>query len=122
MTWLTLKIGVFYGAPVLAVVLALAWFAGLLLRVRRGEMTRRRAALRYGWTLLLPFGAVLLIWLTGEIAGYFSSTVQHFSWDPEISLGFLLGLLPLGLYVGAVILALQPLFWISLSLLRDGRR
>ncbi len=122
MTWLTLKIGVFYGAPVLAVVLALAWFVGLLLRVRRGEMTRRRAALRFGWTLLLPVGAVLLIWLTGEITGHFSSTVQRFSWDPQIALDLLLGLLPLGLYVGAVILALQPLFWICLSLLRDRRQ
>ena len=67
--WITLKIGVFYGAPALAVVLALAWLVVLLLRVRRGQVTRPGAALRACWVLALPVAAVVLIWLTGEIAG-----------------------------------------------------
>ncbi len=119
--WLTLKIGMFYGAPILAVVLALVWFVVLLLRVRRGRITRKQAALRYGWSLVLPAFAVLLIWLTGEIAGYFSSTVESFVWDAELSWQLLLGLLPLGLYVGAAILVLQLLFWIAVSLIRVRR-
>jgi len=119
--WITLKIGMFYGAPILAVVLALAWFVVLLLRLRRGQVTRPQAALRYAWALVLPVLAVLLIWLTGEIAGYFSSSVERFVWDPELSWQLLLGLLPLGLYVGAAILALQLLFWIAVALIRVRR-
>lgn len=117
--WLTLKIGMFYGAPILAVLLALLGFVVLLLQVRRGRLARSRAALQYGWALLLPVLAVLLIWLTGELAGYFSSPVERFVWDAELSLNLLRGLLPLGFYVGAAILALQVLFWIALSLLGD---
>ena len=116
--WITLKIGVFYGAPALAVVLALAWLAVLLLRVRRGRITRPGAALRACWTLALPVAAVVLIWFTGEIAGYFSSTVEHFSWNPQRSFGLLFGLLPIGIYVGAAIAALLVLFGIVLALLR----
>ncbi|MBX9905787.1 MAG: hypothetical protein K2Y31_15665 [Burkholderiales bacterium] len=116
--WITLKIGMFYGAPILAVVLAMLWFVMLLLRVRRGQLRRSQAALRYVWALVLPVFAVLLIWLTGEIAGYFSSSVERFVWDAELSLQLLLGLLPLGFYVGAAILVLQLLFWIALSLIR----
>lgn len=116
--WLTLKIGVFYGAPILAVALALLWFVVLLLRVRRGRVTRSGAAFRYGWTLLLPVMAVLLIWLTGEAAGYFSSSLDQYAWNPEISLNLLQGLLPLGLYVGAAILVLHVLLWIVLPLIR----
>lgn len=116
--WITLKIGVFYGAPALAVVLALAWLAVLLLRVRRGQVTRPGAALRACWVLALPVAAVVLIWFTGEVAGYFSSTVEHFVWDPQRSFGLLRGLLPIGIYVGAAIAALLVLFWIVLALLR----
>lgn len=119
--WITLKIGMFYGAPILAVVLALVWFVVLLLRTRRGAITRPQAAWRYAWALLLPVFAVLLIWLTGEVAGYFSSSLERFTWDPELSWQLLLGLLPLGLYVAAAILALQLLFWIALSLIRNRR-
>lgn len=119
--WITLKIGMFYGAPILAVVLALLWFMVLLLRVRRGGISKPQAALRYGRALVLPVFAVLLIWLTGEVAGYFSSTVTQFNWDAGLSWSLLLGLLPIGLYVGAVIVALQVLFWIALSLIRVRR-
>lgn len=116
--WINLKIGMFYGAPILAVVLALVWFVMLLLRVRRGRITKPQAALRYGWALVLPLLAVLLIWLTGEIAGYFSSSVEQFTWDAGLSWHLLLGLLPIGLYVGVVIVGLQVLLWIALSLIR----
>lgn len=119
--WLTLKIGVFYGAPILAVVLALVWFVLLLMRVRRGRITKPKAALRFGWTLVLPLLAVLLIGLTSELAGYFSSSAEHFNWDAAHFLDLLQSLLPLGLYVGAVIVALQILFWIVLALLRVRR-
>ncbi len=119
--WITLKIGMFYGAPILAVVLAMVWFVVLLLRVRRGQITRSRAVLCYGWALVLPVFAVLLIWLTGEIASYFSSSVERFVWDPELSWQLLSGLLPLGFYVGAAILGLQLLFWIAVSLIHVRR-
>jgi hypothetical protein len=117
--WLNIKIGVFYGAPVLAVLLALAVFTVLLLRVRYGRLSRRQAAFRSLWTLLLPMPAVLLIWLTGEVAGYFSSSLERYVWDPEISLNLLRGVLPLGFYVAAAIGGLLLLFGIALSLLRD---
>lgn len=116
--WLKLKIGVFYGTPVLAALLALFALVLLLLRVRRGRMSRRQAALLSLWTLLLPALAVLLIWLTGEIAGYFSAPRERYAWDAEISLNLLRALLPLGAYVAAAIGGLLLLFWIGLLLLR----
>lgn len=116
--WLNIKIGVFYGAPVLAVLLALFVLVLLLLRVRRGRLPRRRAALLSLWTLLLPAPAVLLIWLTGEAAGYFSASRGRYVWDAEISLNLLRSLLPLGVYVAAAIGGLLLLFWVALSLLR----
>ncbi len=117
--WLNIKIGMFYGAPVLALLLALLVLALLWRHVRRGRMTRRQAALRSLWTLLLPLSAVLLIWLTGEVAGYFSSPLERYVWDADISLGLLRGLLPVGFYVAAAVCVLLLLFWIVLSLLRD---
>jgi hypothetical protein len=51
--WLNTKIGMFYGAPVLAVLLALAAFVVLLLQVRRRRISRRQTVLRYLWALLL---------------------------------------------------------------------
>lgn len=117
--WLTLKIGMFYGAPVLALLLALAVLVLLWLRVRRGRMSRLQAALRSLWTLLLPVPAVLLIWLTGEAAGYFSSPLERYVWNADISLSLLRGLLPIGYYVAAAVCVLLVLFWIALSLLRD---
>ncbi|MBX3651380.1 MAG: hypothetical protein KF771_08390 [Burkholderiales bacterium] len=117
--WLNIKIGMFYGVPVLALLLALLVLALLWLRVRRGRMTRRQAVLRSLWTLLLPLPAVLLIWLTGEAAGYFSSPLERYVWDAGISLGLLRGLLPVGFYVAAAVSVLLLLFWSVLSLLRD---
>jgi hypothetical protein len=115
--WINLKIGMFYGAPILAVLLAVVWFVVLILRVRRGGISKLRAVLLYACTLLLPVLAVLLIGVTSEIAGYVSSSAERFSWDAALFVDLLLGLLPLGLYVGAVIVGLQVLFWIVLSLL-----
>jgi hypothetical protein len=117
--WLTLKIGMFYGAPVFALLLALAVLVLLWRRVRRGRLSRLQAALRSLWTLLLPLPAVLLIWLTGEVSGYFSSRLERYAWDADISLSLLRGLLPIGVYVAAAVCALLVLFWIALSLLRD---
>lgn len=116
--WLNIKIGIFYGAPAFAVLLALTVFIVLLLRVRGGRLSRRQAALRSLWALLLPVPAVLLIWLTGEVAGYFSAPRERYVWDSDISLQLLRGLLPLGVYVAAAISGLQLLFWFALSLLR----
>lgn len=117
--WLTLKIGMFYGAPALALLLALTALVRLGLRVRRGQLSRRQAALRSLWTLLLPLPAVLLIWLTGEVAGYFSSSLERYVWNADISLNLLRGLLPLGGYVAVAIGGLLLLFGIALSSLRD---
>ncbi len=119
--WLNIKIGMFYGAPVLAVLLALAAFVVLLLQVRRRRISRRQAVLRYLWALLLPAGALLLIVLTGELAGYFSSSVARYAWDSDRTLGLLTGLLPLGMTVAAAVGVLQLLFWMVLLLLHDAR-
>ncbi len=119
--WLQLKIAVFYGAPIAAVLLAIVVLVLLLLHARSGRIPRRQAALQALWTLLLPAAAVLLIWLTGEAAGYFSSPVTRYVWDAQRALGLLQGLLPLALYVAAAVAALLTVFWITLSLLRDAR-
>lgn len=119
--WLNLKVGVFYGAPVAAVLLAIVACVALLLRVRKGRLSRCRAALQALWTLLLPVAAVLLIGLTGEAAGYFSSTVSRYAWDAGRALGLMQGLLPLALYVASAIAVVLLLFWTALSLLRDAR-
>ncbi len=116
--WLTLKIGMFYGAPVLALLLAIAILVRLGLRVRCGQLSRRVALLRALWTLLLPVAVVLLIWLTGEIAGYFSSPLERYAWDAGISLSLLRALLPVGFYIMAAVGGLLLLFGITLALLR----
>ena len=73
------------------------------------------------WALVLPALAVLLIWLTREVAEYFSSTVEPFVWDLELPWQRWLGLLPLGLYVDVAMLTLQVLLWMALSLIHDRR-
>jgi len=116
--WLTLKIGMFYGAPVIALLLAFVALVWLVLRVRRGQLSRGQAALRSLWTLLLPLPSVLLIWLTAEIAGRFSSPLERPVWDAEVSLSLLRALLPVGLHVAAAIAGLLLLFGVVLSLCR----
>lgn len=107
--WLSIKIAVFYGAPVAAVLAALLLMVVLALRVRNGRLPRRRAGLLFLWAWLAPAAALLLIVLTGEVAGYFSSTVTQYQWDGQRMLGLLQGVLPLAAYVAAAVLALHLL-------------
>ena len=114
--WLWLKIAVFYGAPVLAVVLAIAYFAMLLRRIRHGTLSRRKAAALYLLTLLLPVAAVIVVWSTAELASYFSVGSDRYVWDASAALDVLIGLLPIAAYAGAPIAVLLVLFWLSLAL------
>ena len=114
--WTVVKIGVFYGAPVLAVVLALAYFVVLSLRVRRAGLSRPKAAWRYAWTLLLPFAVIVLVWGTAELAGYFAAAADGYAWNRNASISFLLSLLPLAGYVAIPIAGLNIVFWGSLAL------
>ncbi len=118
--WLGIKIAVFYGAPVLAVVLAIAYFAVLLRRVRRGTVSRGKAAARYAATLLLPIAAVVVVWGTAELASYFSVGSERYVWDVRAALDVLIGLLPIAAYASAPIAVLVVLFWLMLS--RSGSK
>ncbi len=113
--WLAIKIGVFYGAPIAAVGLAIAWFALLLVRVRRGALSRGRAAALYPLTLLLPVAALIAVWGTAELASYFSVPSGQYVWDGSSAVEFLIGLLPLAAYVGTPIAVLVVLFWAILA-------
>ena len=112
--WIGIRIAVFYGAPIIAVGVAILYFALLLLRVRRATIEPRKAALRYTSVLLLPFAAVLVIWAAGEASSYLASS-EDFHWDAEASRAFLMSLLPLGAYVGAPIVALVVTFWLAVK-------
>lgn len=114
--WTILKIGVFYGAPIVAVALAVAYFVVLLLRVRRAGLGRSKAALLYAWTLLLPIAVVVTVWGTAELAGYFAAASDGFAWNSSASISFLLSLFPLAGYVGVPIAALNVVFWATLAL------
>ena len=113
--WLGIKIAVFYGAPVLAVVLAIAYFVVLLRRVRRGTLSRGKAAARYAATLLLPVAAVIVVWGTAELASYFSVGSDRYVWDVRAALEVLIALLPIAAYAGAPIAVLVVLFWLMLT-------
>ncbi len=112
----------FYGAPVAAVLAALLLMVVLALRVRSGRLPQRRAGLLFLWAWLAPAAALLLIVLTGEVAGYFSSTVTQYQWDGQRVLGLLQGLLPLAAYVAGAVLVLHLLLLVLLAWLplRDG--
>jgi hypothetical protein len=114
--WLGIKIAVLYGAPILAVVLAMAYFAVLLVRVRRGTLSRGKAAALYPITLLLPFAAVILVWGTAELASYFTVASDRFVWDASAAWEVLIGLLPIAAYAGAPIAVLAVAFWLTLAL------
>ena len=114
--WLTVKIGVFYGAPILALVLAIACFAWLMRRVRRGSTRRAKAAMLYAGTLLLPIASVVVVWATAELASYFAVASAPQAWDSAASLQLFIGLLPIAAYVGIPIAALVVLFWVVLAL------
>lgn len=123
--WLGIKIAVLYGAPILAVVLAIAYFAALLVRVRRGTLSRGKAAALYSGTLLLPVAAVIVVWGTAELASYFTVASDRFVWDGSAALQVLIGLLPIAAYAGAPIAVLVVLFWLTLALWKsrsEGKR
>jgi hypothetical protein len=113
---LWIKIGVLYGAPVLAVVLAMLYFVVLLLRVRRGTVTPRRAATRYPLTLLLAPATVLVVWGTAEIASYLSVASGRYVWGAGAAWEVLVSLLPIAGYVAAPIALLIAAFWATLAL------
>lgn len=107
--WLNIKIAMFYGAPVAAVLAALVLAVVLVLRVRSGRLGWRRAGLLYLWAWQAPAATLLLIALTSEVAGYFSSTVTKYQWDGQRVLGLLQGVLPVAAYVAAAVLVLHLL-------------
>ena len=113
--WFAIKIGVFYGAPIVALVLAIVYFAVLLIRVRRGTIGRKKAALLYSSTLLLPVATLIVVWGTAELAGYFAVPSGHYVWDGSAAVQFLISLLPLAGYVGIPIAVLVVLFWSALA-------
>ena len=110
--WIAVRIGVLYAAPIVAIVVAIAYFIVLFLRVRRGAISREKAALRYASVLLLPIVVIAVVWGAGELSSYLAAP-QDYRWDAESSLSFLLGLLPLGLYVGVPIAGLVVLFLVT---------
>jgi threonine/homoserine/homoserine lactone efflux protein len=120
--WLGIKIAVFYGAPPAAGLAAFAWMLVLALRVRGGKLERRRAAWLYLWAWLAPAAALLPILLTGEAAGYFSSTLAQYRWDGQRLLDLLQSLLPVGGYVAVVVFALHLLLLVLLALLPSPRK
>ena len=105
-----IRIGVFYGAPIAAVVVAVTYFFVLARRVRLGIIARPRAALRYALTLLLPVVVLIAIWATAELSSYFASA-GSLEWDRDASIGVLIGLLPIAGYVALPIIALNIAFW-----------
>jgi len=116
--WIAVRIGVLYGAPIIAIGVAILYFGVLLLRVRRGALDAKKAPLRYASMLVLPFVVVLIVWGAGEISSYLAAPGDY-RWDPELSRAFLLSLLPLGAYVGAPIAALVVAFWVAMRSYRQ---
>ena len=112
--WITLRIAVLYGAPIVAVAAALVWFVLLWRRVRRGTLRPARAAALYPIALLLAPAAQAVVWATAELASYFSVPAGGFVWDPGEALVLLQALLPIAAYVGIPIAALVIVFWITL--------
>jgi len=115
--WIAVRIGVLYAAPIVAIVMAIAYFIVLFRRARRGAISREKAALRYASVLLLPIVVVLVIWAAGEFSSYFAAP-EDFRWDAEASWSFLVSLLPLGLYVGIPTALLVIVFWLAVRFSR----
>lgn len=113
--WLAIKVGAFYGAPLLAFVLAVVWCVRLTVRARRGAMSRRRAAMLYPAALLLAIAAVAVIWLAGQAAAYFAVPAGSFVWNGAAALQFFVSLLPLAVYVALPIGVLVIVFWVVLA-------
>lgn len=112
---LAIKIGVFYGAPIVAVVLALTYFAVLLVRVRRGAIERKKAAVRYSSTLLLPAVTVIVVWGTAEMTGYIAIPSGQYVWNASAAMDSLVSLLPIAAYVGIPIVVLVLAFWSAVA-------
>lgn len=120
---LWIKIGILYGAPVVAVVLAIIYFVVLLLRVRRGGMTSRKAAARYPLTLLLAPATVVAVWGTAELASYLSvPSGRRYVWDAGAAWDILISLTPIAGYVAAPIAFLVVAFWITIALRNKDTR
>jgi hypothetical protein len=113
---LWIKIGILYGAPVVAVLLAIVYFVVLLLRVRRGDITPARAAGRYPLVLLLAPATVLVVWSTAEIASYLSVPSGRYVWNAGAAWEVLVSLMPIAGYVAAPITLLIAAFWATLAL------
>ena len=112
---LAIKIGVFYGAPIMALVLAVVYFAVLLARVRRGATERKKAAVCYLSTLLLPVAALIAVWATAELTGYLSVPSGQQVWDAGAAMESLISLLLIAAYVGIPIAVLVIAFWSVLA-------
>jgi hypothetical protein len=111
---LWIKIAVLYGAPIIAVLVAIVFLVVLLLRVRRGAITRGRAAAVYPVVLLLPVATLLIVWGTAEIASYLAVPSGRYAWDASAALDVLVSLLPIAGYVAAPIALLVVALWITL--------
>ncbi len=113
--WIALRIAVLYGAPVVAVAAAIAYLVVLWLRVRRGALSRARAAALYPLALLLAPAAVAVVWATAELASYFSVPAGGYAWDASEALALFYALLPIAAYVGIPVAVLALVFWITLA-------
>ena len=120
--WLKIKIAMFYGAPLAALLAASVLVVVLALRVRGGRLARKRAALLFFWAWLAPAAALLLIALGGELAGFFSSNAVHYRWDMQRVAGLLHALLPVGGGIAAAVLVLHLVLLGLLSLLPQPRK
>jgi len=107
-----IKIAILYGAPGLAVVLAVVAFVVSYLRVRAGKRTRASAIATYAATLLLPFLALLVVWLASDVSS-FREAAPGASWsDYRPSIDLLKALLPLAGYLLIPIALLNVAFWV----------
>jgi hypothetical protein len=106
------KIAILYGAPALAILVAVVAFVVAFRDVRSGRQSRSRAGLRYAATLLLPFAAWLLVWLASDVSSFREAAPQA-SWDTyRPSIGLLLALLPLAVYLLVPVALLNIAFWL----------
>ncbi len=112
--WIAVRIGVLYAAPIVAIVVAIAYFIVLFLRVRRGAISGEKAALRYASMLLLPVVVIAVVWGAGEFSSYLAAP-QDYRWDAQSSWSFLVSLLPIGAYVGVPIATLVFAFWLAVK-------
>ena len=120
--WTAIKVGVLYAAPIVSMILAVAYFAMLLVRVHRGKLAKSQAALRFATTFLLPLIVLVVVWGTGEIAGRLAGATRQFEWDPDASLQFLASLLPLVAYMYVPVIVLNAALWMWMAFSPSLRR